>query len=125
MNKMLFIATLAVALTTLSACTKEMTKTDTADKAAAPAAAAPAPAGSGQEAYEAALAAAKAEIKKAAAVGGEWRDTGKILKEAEKAAAEGNYDTATKMAEKAKFQAIKGQEQAASQVNVGNPAYLY
>ena len=121
MNKMLFIATLAVALTTLSACNKEMTKTD----AAAPAATAPAAAGSDQEAYEAALAAAKAEIKKANAVGGEWRDTGKILKKAEKAAAEGNYGDATKMAEKARFQAVKGQEQAESQVNVGNPAYLY
>mgnify|MGYP001828232093 FL=1 len=119
MNKMLFIATLAVALTTLSACTKEMTKTDTAAATASTVAA------SDQDAYEAALAAAKAEIKKASAVGGEWRDTGKILKKAEKAAADGNYDTATKMAEKARFQAIKGQEQAASQVNVGNPAYLY
>ena len=125
MNKMLFIATLAVALTALSACTKEMTKTDTAAKAEAPAATAPALAGSDQEVYEAALAAAKAEIKKAAAVGGEWRDTGKILKKAEEAAAEGNYGTATKMAEKARFQAVKGQEQAASQVNVGNPGYLY
>lgn len=125
MNKMLFIATLAVALTTLSACTKEMTKTDTAAKATAPAATAPAAAGSDQEVYEAALAAAKAEIKKAAEVGGEWRDTGKILKKAEKAAAEGNYGSATKMAEKARFQAIRGQEQAASQVNVGNPGYLY
>ena len=66
MNKMLFIATLAVALTALSACTKEMTKTDTAAKAEAPAATAPAPTGSDQEAYEAALAAAKTEIKKAA-----------------------------------------------------------
>jgi len=125
MNKMLFIAALAVTLTALSGCTKQTTKTDTAAKAEAPAASMAAPAGSGQEAYEAALAGAKAEIKKASAVGGEWRDTGKILKKAEKAAAEGNYGNATKMAEKAKFQAIKGQEQAASQVNVGNPAYLY
>lgn len=125
MNKMLFIAALAVALTALSGCTKQATKTDTAAKAEAPAASTAAPAGSEQDAYETALAAAKAEIKKAGAVGGVWRDTGKILKNAEKAAAEGNYGNATKLAEKAKFQAIKGQEQAASQVNVGNPAYLY
>lgn len=121
MNKMLFVATLTIGLTALSGCTEQTTKTDTAVKAEAPAAA---PAGSSQQGYEAALAAAKAEIKKASAVGGEWRDTGKLLKKADKAAADGDYGTATKLAEKAKFQAIKGQEQAASQVNAGNPAYL-
>ena len=120
MNKLIIVTALAIALTALSGCTKQTTKTDTAAEAAA----STAPAGSDQQAYEMALAAAKAEIKKASAVGGEWRDTGKIMKKAEKAAAEGNYGTATKLAEKAKFQAIKGQEQAASQVYGGNPADL-
>lgn len=122
MNRMLIISTLAIGLTTLSACTTQTAKTDTATKAESAAAA---PAASGQPGYDAALAAAKAEMKKADAVGGSWRDTGKVLEKAEKAAAEGNYGTATKLAEKAKFEAMMGQEQAASQANVGNPAYLY
>ena len=126
MKKILFVATLTIGLTALYGCTEQTTKPDTAAKAeATTVAGAATPAGAGQGDYEAALAAAKAEIGKASAMGGEWRDTGKVLKKAEKAAAEGNYGTATKLADKARFQAIKGQEQAASQVNVGNPAYLY
>jgi len=122
MNKMLFVATLAIGLGAMSGCTTQTTKTETAAKAEAPVAT---PAGSDQQAYEASLAAARAEIKKANAVGGEWRDTGKLLKKADQAAVDGNYGNATKLAEKAKFQAIKGQEQAAAEVNAGNPAYLY
>lgn len=122
MNKMLFVTALAIGLSALSGCTKQTTKTETAAKAEAPVAA---PAGSEQQAYEASLAAAKAEIKKAHAVSGEWRDTGKILKKAEQAAVDGNYGNAMKLAEKAKFQAIRGQEQAAAEANAGNPGYLY
>lgn len=84
-----------------------------------------APATGDKGSYENALAAAKAEQKKAAAVGGEWRDTGKVLKSAEEAAAKGDYATAKKLADQAAFQGRMGQEQAASQVGVGNPAYLY
>jgi len=124
MNKMLFVASLAIGLSTLSGCSTQEEKADTAAAKAETSVASTAPAGSGQQGYEAALAAAKSEIKKAHAVGGEWRDTGKLLKKADKAAAEGNYGDATKLAEKARFQAVMGQEQAASQVNAGNPAYL-
>ena len=75
-------------------------------------------------AYETTLAEAKAEEKKAKAADGLWRDVGKILKHAEKDAAAGDYDKALKGAKKALFQAKMGQEQAASQVGVGNPAYF-
>ena len=74
---------------------------------------------------EAAIAAAKAAQKAAGAVGGEWRDTGKMIKKAEKAAAEGNYANAEKMANKAKAQGELGKAQAMSQKGVGNPGYLY
>lgn len=78
-----------------------------------------------QGAYESALATAKAEQKKAASAGGEWRDTGKIIKSAEEAAAAGDYAKAKSLADKAADQGRLGQQQAASQVNAGNPSYLY
>ncbi|MGB5468269.1 MAG: hypothetical protein WBM84_19560 [Sedimenticolaceae bacterium] len=74
---------------------------------------------------DAAIAAAKAAQKAAAAVGGEWRDTGKIIKKAEQAAAEGNYGSAVKLARQAEEQGRIGKEQALGQVDVGNPKYLY
>jgi type II secretory pathway pseudopilin PulG len=74
---------------------------------------------------EAAIAAAKAAQKAAGAAGGEWRDTGKMIKDAEKAAAEGNFADAVKMASKAEAQGKLGKDQAMSQQGVGNPAYLY
>lgn len=73
----------------------------------------------GQADYDAALSAAKASQKKAASVGGEWRDTGKILKKAAAAAAEGDYATATKLANKAKAQGDIGYQQALEQANAG------
>lgn len=74
---------------------------------------------------EAAIAAAKAAQKAADAVGGEWRDTGKIIKQAEKAASEGNFGTAVKLAKTAEEQGKLGKEQALGQAGVGNPKYLY
>ncbi len=52
-----------------------------------------------------AIKSAKEENKKAAAVGYEWRDTGKILKKAEAAAKKGDNEEAIKLANKAKTQA--------------------
>lgn len=52
-----------------------------------------------------AIAAAKSANDKAKAVRNEWRDTGKIIKEAEKALADGNCDEAMKLANKARQQA--------------------
>lgn len=74
---------------------------------------------------EAAMAAAKAAGKEAAAVGGEWRDTGKIMKKAAAEAAAGNYASAEKLANQAKDQYMLGRDQAMSQKDVGNPGYLY
>ncbi|MCB1803288.1 MAG: SoxXA-binding protein [Gammaproteobacteria bacterium] len=76
-------------------------------------------------AAEAAIAAAKAAQKAASAVNGEWRDTGKIIAEAEKAAAEGNFGSAMSLANKAESQGMIGKQQAMEQVGVGNPGYLY
>lgn len=74
---------------------------------------------------EAAIAAAKASQKAANSVGGEWRDTGKMIKKAEEAAAEGNFAEAEKLAKKAEAQGKLGEEQALSQKGVGNSGYLY
>lgn len=74
---------------------------------------------------EAAIAAAKAAQKAAAEVGGEWRDTGEMIKKAEQAIAEGNFGSAAEQAKKAEAQGMLGREQALSQQNVGNPQYLY
>ena len=71
------------------------------------------------------LSAAKAAQKKASSVGGEWRDVGKFIKEAEQAAADGDFDRAKKLARKAKTQSELGYEQAVSQKGkAGNPSYL-
>jgi hypothetical protein len=74
--------------------------------------------------FEAALSDAQAARKKAASVGGEWRDTGKIIKEAKAAAEMGDYETAMKLADKAQKQGELGYEQAMSQQDAGLPDYL-
>ena len=78
-----------------------------------------------QAAFDKAMAEAKEAVQVAAAAKGEWRDTGKMLKEAEKAAAAGDYAKAVKLAEAAKMEGILGAQQANGQANVGNPGYLY
>ncbi len=59
--------------------------------------------------------AAKGAQKKAASVGGEWRDTGKLIKKAEALLAEGKTEKAKKLAEKALRQGILGYEQSEAQ----------
>ena len=81
-------------------------------------------AGGDKAAFEAALAEAKAEQKKAAAVDGEWTNVGKYIKGAEKAAKAGDMETAMKDVKKATFQAKMGQAQAAAEVGIGNPDYI-
>ena len=56
------------------------------------------------ESYNAAVTDAKASLKTAAAANYEWRDSGKILKKAEKAAKAGDFETAIKLVNKAKQQ---------------------
>lgn len=60
---------------------------------------------------KAAIAAAKASLAKASALGYEWRDSGKLLKKAEAAQKAGNYDEAIKLANKAKQQGDLAVEQ--------------
>lgn len=64
---------------------------------------------------EQAIAAAKEARKQASSVGGEWRDTGKLLKKADKLLKEGKYAEAVDMAEAAEIQAMLGYMQATSQ----------
>lgn len=71
-----------------------------------------------------AIAQAKAAQQKAASVNGEWRDTGKLIKGAEKAAAAGDNDTAMKLAGEATMQGELGYKQAMEEKTAGNPSYL-
>ena len=54
----------------------------------------------------AAIAAAKEAQKQANSVGGEWRDTGKMIKKAEKLLKEGKTEEAAKLAEQAEAQGM-------------------
>jgi nucleoid-associated protein YgaU len=73
-----------------------------------------APANDASATAQQAIDAAKAANKEAKAVGYEWRDTGKFIKEAEAALASGNTDEATKLANKAKTQAELAVKQQAA-----------
>lgn len=75
--------------------------------------------------YEQAASAAKAAQKAASAVKGEWRDTGKLLKQAAQAAEKGDYAKATKLAKSAELQGKMGEQQAKEQTGIGNAGYLY
>lgn len=72
-----------------------------------------------QQAFQQTYAAAVAAAKKAASVDNEWNPTGKILKDAQKAAKAGNYAKAIKLADKAKFQGDMAYQQYLSQRNAG------
>ena len=69
--------------------------------------------------YNKAAASAKAAISKAKAANFEWRDSGKILKAAAKAAKSGNYNKAVKMANKAKRQGDLALAQSKAQAGAG------
>ena len=84
----------------------------------------PAQASADAEAFEQSLQAAKAAQKRAASVKGEWRDTGKLIKKAQAAAKEGNYEKAIKLADEARRQGYLGHRQAINQRDVGLPSYL-
>ena len=70
-----------------------------------------------QEDYNAALADAKKSLKTANKANYEWRDSGKILKKADKAAKAGDFSTATKLANQAKHQGDLALAQSKQQVN--------
>jgi len=110
MKKSLIIAVAAASLIALSGCQTQESKPG---KSAA------------QANYETALADAKKAQKAASSLKNEWRDTGKMLKKAEAAAAKGDYETATKLAGKAEAQGHAAVAQAREQAGAGNPGYLY
>lgn len=62
---------------------------------------------------------AVAANKKAASVGYEWRDAGKFIKEATKAAEEGDKEKALSLANKAKSEGELAYQQGMSQKNAG------
>ncbi len=68
-----------------------------------------------QAAAEQAIADAKAANAEAKSMGAEWRDTGKIIGEAEEALAAGDYEKAITLANKAKRQAENAVAQARSE----------
>jgi hypothetical protein len=75
--------------------------------------------GMANDSAEDAISYAKAAQKRAASVKGEWRDTGKMIKKAEKLLATGKSKEAAKLANKAREQALLGYEQASSQASRG------
>ena len=74
--------------------------------------------------YEQATQDADAAIKKAASVGGEWRDSRKIMKKAAEAAKAGEFDKASKLANKAKQQGELGYAQAMAE-KTADGSYLF
>jgi len=62
--------------------------------------------------------------KKAGSVKGEWRDTGKIIKQAKAALKAGDTVKAMKLAAKAHKQGVLGYQQAMSQKDLQMPSYL-
>ncbi|MFK5894740.1 MAG: SoxXA-binding protein [Pseudomonadota bacterium] len=69
---------------------------------------------------------AHAEVlrKKAASVGGEWRDTGKFIKQAKKFQKEGKCEKAIKSAKKAINEAEMGYKQMMAQKELKMPGYF-
>lgn len=72
--------------------------------------------------YQQAIADAKISLKRAHNAANEWRDTGKIIKESEKAAKSGDFITATQLANKARQQGELALLQAHEQMNAA-PRY--
>lgn len=68
--------------------------------------------------------AAEAARKEASSVGGEWRDTGKMIKKAKALLEKGDFVAAAKMANTAAKQGHLGYEQAVSQQDLKMPSYL-
>ena len=75
-------------------------------------------------AFDDTMKAARAAQKAANSVGGEWRDTGKMIKQAEEAAKAGDYDKAMKLADHARRQGELGNKQALAEKDAGLPSYL-
>jgi uncharacterized lipoprotein YajG len=77
------------------------------------------PATSDSAEYEKAMKEAKASLAEAKKANNVWIKTEDHMKAAEKAAAEGKYDEATKLAKRVKFEADMAVKQANDQKNAG------
>ncbi len=66
---------------------------------------------------EKSIAAAKDAQKQANSVGGEWRDTGKMIKKAEKLLSEGKLEQADALAREAEAQGMLGYMQSTAQTS--------
>lgn len=77
-----------------------------------------------QKTAESAIDAAEKSRTRAASVDGEWRDTGKLIKKAQEAMKNGQFDKAVKLANFAQRQGQHGYEQAVSQKTLKMPSYL-
>lgn len=64
---------------------------------------------------DSAITAAKHELSRAADMQAAWRDTGKMIKKAEKLSKEGKFDKAVSLANEAKMQSTIAMQQAAEQ----------
>lgn len=80
--------------------------------------------GDDKAALEKAIADAEAARKKAASVDGEWRDTGKMIKQAEEAGAAGDFAKGIKLANEAQKQGELGYDQAMHEKGAGFPDYM-
>jgi hypothetical protein len=69
--------------------------------------------------------AAEAARKEAASVGGEWRDTAKMIAKAKALLEKGDFVAAAKQANDAAKQGHLGYEQAVSQKDLKMPSYLH
>ena len=122
MKKTLIISSAVILIGLTVACSNQSTQDSMQHKSAAKSMST----GSvDQSSFQALLSTAKSSLSKAKSAGGEWRDSGKLLKKATTAAKEGNYVAAIKHIKVVSFQAKRGYEQIMSQKNVGNPNYLY
>lgn len=101
----------ALSLALLAGCASNQSDTSAESQAKAPSAEMTA----FQQSYEAVASA----VKKANSVGGEWRDTGKMMKQAKAAAEKGDFAAANKLLDKAKFQAEVGYQQAMAEKTAG------
>lgn len=77
-----------------------------------------------EKSFNASYEAADAARKQAASMHYEWRDTGKMLKKAKEAAAKGDYETAEKLANKARMQGEMAVAQAKEQEQLWQSAVL-
>jgi hypothetical protein len=76
------------------------------------------------ESVAATIESAEAARQKAASIGGEWRDTGKLIGKAKKALEAGDLGKAADLAHRAEQEGAMGYQQAHKQKELRLPSYL-